>query len=109
MVSNLPVRSASLKGSKRYPDVSGQNRHVTSKLGLSINPMRKLDSLDSEVAVLHWKRSLCFMQRECDLQHNFCFTDLLDSFDRVSGVGKRHVQNSLLKSRADCEDCRNIL
>lgn len=91
MVSNLLVKSASLKGSKRYPDTSRQNRCVTSKLRLSINAMRKLDLLDSEVTILHRERSMCFMQRECDLQHNFCFTDLLESFDRISGVGKRYV------------------
>lgn len=91
MVSNLSDKSALLKGSKRYPDISRQNRCMTSKLRLSINAMRKLDLLDSEVTILHWKRSMCFMQRECDLQRNFCFTDLLQSFDGVSGVGKRYV------------------
>lgn len=43
------------------------------------------------------------------MQHNFCFSNLLKSFDRVSGVSIRYVWNSELKSTADCEDLQEYL
>lgn len=85
MVSKLLVKAAWMKRSERYPDISRQN---LKNLGCQ---WMLWDLLDRKVPVRHWRRAMCFMQRECDLQHSFYFTGLLESFDRISGVGKRYV------------------